>query len=167
MAKSKERILTKKEVIQGTTWQPGTSIKLNDEGNLEKVVLGADQKIMDVHYAASMLDVFKKSTVIEYWGAMKAFNKKSEVADKIVLQEKHVIFGFPIPADTSLVPYAGFHDFDEAANDDDTFEVGFMQIQLGAPAVFKKKKFDAGEYVRIYPGNKIVYQGTDGEDKEL
>jgi hypothetical protein len=61
MKKSKESILTKSEVIQGTTFQPGSSIKLDEEGNLEKVVLGADQKIMAVKFAASMPDVFKIS----------------------------------------------------------------------------------------------------------
>lgn len=165
MAKSKERILTKKETIQGTTWQPGTSIKLDEEGNLERVVLGADQKIMDVRYAKTMPDVFKKGTVLEYWGAMKMF-KKGEVPDKIVLQEKHELFGFQVPADSSVVLAAtfpaGFED-----DPDTTYEVMYAQVQLGAPAVFKKKKFEAMEYVRLYPGNKIVFQGTDGEDKEL
>jgi hypothetical protein len=163
MAKKKERTLSKSEVIQGTTWQPGTSIKLDDEGNLEKVVLGADQKIMDLKYAASMPDVFKKGTVLEYWGAMKIF-KKSEVPDKIILQEKHTIWGFALPADTSLVLAALSGTFgDEEMS---TSEVSYMQIQLSAPTVLKKKKFDAGEYVRIYRGNKIVYQDNT-EDKEL
>ena len=164
VAKKKERILSKSEVIQGTTWHPGASIKLDDEGNLEKVVLGADQKIMDVHYSASMSDVFKKGTVVEYWGALKPF-KKGEVPDKIILQEKHTIYGFSIPADTSLVLAAVFGGFDD--DDPDTkHEVMYMQIQLGAPTVLKKKKFDAGEYVRIYPGNKVVYQ-ENNEDKEI
>jgi hypothetical protein len=163
MAKKKERILSKSEVIQGTTWQPGASIKLDDEGNLEKVVLGADQKIMDVKYAASMPDVFKKGTVLEYWGAMKMF-KKGEVPDKIIMQEEHTIWGFALPADTSLVLAALSGMFGD--EDMSTSSVSYMQIQLGAPTVLKKKKFDAGEYVRIYPGNKVVYP-ENNEDKEI
>ncbi len=163
MAKKKERILSKSEVIQGTTWQPGTSIKLDDEGNLEKVVLGADQKIMDVHYAATMPDVFKKDTVLEYWGAMKIF-KKGEVPDKIVLQEEHTIWGFSLPAWTSLVLAALSGTFGD--EDMSTNSVSYMQIQLGEATVLKGKKFEAMEYVRIYPDNKVVYQDNN-EDKEI
>ncbi len=163
MAKKKERILTKSEVIQGTTWKPGASIKLDDEGNLEKVVLGADQKIMDVKFAASMPDVFKKGTVLEYWGAMKIF-KKGEVPDKIVLQEDHTIWGFSLPAWTSLVPAALSGTFGD--EDMSTSEIPYIQIQLGDAAVLKGKQFEAMEYARIYPGNKVVYQDNN-EDKEI
>ncbi len=159
MAKKKERTLFKSEVIQGTTWQPGTSIRFDVEGNLEKVVLGADQKIMDVKFAASMPDVFKKGTALEY---ARAGSRAStdDAPDKVIIHEKHTIMGFVLPAETSL--QVGAESWNTGGKDT-KYTVTWIQAALSAEADIKGKHFNAGDWFIIHPGNKVVYYDNGKE----
>jgi hypothetical protein len=146
-------------VIQGTTFQLGTSLRFDEEGNLEHVELGADQTLADVNFAASMPWVFKKGTMLEYRGIIF---KAPQVPSVITIKEPHTIWGFKLPADTRLEPATAAGSIgDEGVN-----AVMFMQAQMGEEAVIKGKQFSAYEYIHIYPDNKVVYR-VDGEEKTL
>ncbi len=159
MKKPKERILKKSEVIQGTTFQAGTSIRLDDEGNLERVELGADQKVADVNFAASMPWVFKKGTTLQYQGIIF---KAPQVPSKITIHEPLEVWGFKLPAETCLEPATAAGSIgDEGVN-----VVMFMQVQLGEAATIKGKEFPPYEYLHIYADGKVIYR-VDGEEKTL
>ncbi len=146
-------------MIQGTTFQPGTSIRLDDEGNLERVELGADQKLADVNFAASMPWVFKKGTTLQYQGIIF---KAPQVPSKITIHEPITIWGFDLPAETCLEPASAAGKIgDEGVN-----AVFYIQAQLGEAAVIKGKDFPPYEYIHIYPEGKVIYR-VDGEEKEL
>ncbi len=159
MPKKKERVLSKPEVIQGTTFQPGTTVKFDDEGNLESAVLGADQKVADINFAASMPYVFKKFTLLQYQGIIF---KAPQVPSVITIYEPHTIIGFDLPAYTRLEPASAAGKIgDEGVN-----VVMFMQAQLGETAIIKGRQFAPYEYIHIYADGKVIYR-ENGEEKTL
>ncbi len=159
MKKSKERTLKKTEVIQGTTFLPSTSIRYDAEGNLEHVVLGADQKVADIHFAASMPYVFKQWTTLDYQGIIF---KAPEIPSKITITVPHTVMGFDLPAMTSLEPASAAGKVgDEGIN-----VVMFMQAQLGDTMTIKGRQFRGGEYIHIYADGKVIYL-ENGQEKVL
>ncbi|MEX2683916.1 MAG: hypothetical protein Q6373_020260 [Candidatus Sigynarchaeota archaeon] len=159
MKNPKERVLKKAEAIQGTTFQPGTSIRLDDEGNLERVELGADQQVADVNFAASMPWVFKKGTTLQYQGIIF---KAPQVPSKITIHEPMTIWGIDFPAETCFEPASAAGSIgDEGVN-----VIMFMQAQLGEATTIKGKEFPAYEYIQFYADGKVIYR-ENGEEKEL
>lgn len=155
-----ERILTKSEVLQGTTFSAGSSIKTKDKGLLAYVTLGADQAIADVNYGKVFPYVFKKGTLLQYNDSI--IFEKPEMPSVITINEKHTIMGVDLPGGTRIEPGVA----SGTMNDKPVYSVMFIQAQLGEDLVLKGKKFKAFEYIQIYPNKKIVYR-ENGVEKNL
>ena len=155
--KADVRILAKSEVIQGTTFSAGTSIKTKDKGLLASVTLGADQAIADVNYGKAFPYLFKKGTLLEYRDSI--IFAKPEMPSVITINEKHVVMGVELPAGTRIEPGVASGTMDGKP----VYSVMFIQAQLGEDAVIKGKQFKAFEYIQIYPGKKIIYRENNVE----
>jgi hypothetical protein len=155
-----ERILSKKEVIQGTTFSEGTSVKTDKKGLLSNVILGADQPVMDINCKAVFPYVFKKGTHLKYMESI--IYEKPEVPSAINIKEKHNIMGIDFPAESKLEPAAAMGTI----GDKKTCSVMYIQVQLGEPMVLKGRQFPAYEYIHVYSNNKIVYR-ENGVEKTL
>ncbi len=156
----KQVILSKIEVIQGTTFSAGSSVEKDEAGLLKKAVLGADQKIADVSFGESFPYVFKKGTELEYRPGIVI--KKPEMPSVITIKEKHVIMGIEFPAETRLEPASA----SGTVGDKKTSSVMFIQFQLGDALTIKGKTFKAGEYIQVYSKDRIVYH-ENGKEKTL
>jgi hypothetical protein len=158
--KRNERILTKKEIIQGTTFYEGTSIKTDEKGLLSNVILGADQPLMDINCSRAFPYIFKKGTNVEYIKSI--IHEKPETPHAITIKEKHVIMGLELPAESRVEPGVAIG----TVGDKNTCSLMFIQVQLGEPMVIRGKKFPAYEYIHVYSKNKIVYR-ENGVEKTL
>ncbi len=146
-----ERILSKSEVIQGTTFSAGSSIRTKDKGLLAYVTLGADQTVADVNFSKAFPYVFKKGTTLEYQDSIVF--EKPEMPSVITIQEKHTIMGFDLPAGTRILPGVASGTF----GGQPVYSVMYTQIQPGDALDIKGKKFNVGDYIQIYPNNVIKY----------
>jgi hypothetical protein len=146
-----ERILTKSEVIQGTTFTAGSSIKTKDKGLLSYVTLGADQTVADVNFGKVFPYVFKKGTLLEYQDSI--IFEKPEMPSVITVNEKHTIMGVEVPAGTRIKPGVA----SGTMGGKPVYSVMFVQIEPGDALVIKGKKFNVGDYINIYPNNVFKY----------
>jgi len=151
-----ERVLSKSEVIQGTTFTAGSTIKTKDKGLLAYVTLGADQPVADVNYGKAFPYVFKKGTLLQYNDSI--IFEKPEMPSVITINEKHTVMGVELPAGTRIEPGVA----SGTMNGKPVYSVMFIQAQLGEDTSVKGKKFKAFEYIQIYP-NKIIYRENNVE----
>lgn len=151
-----ERVLSKSEVIQGTTFTAGSAIKTKDKGLLATVTLGADQPVADVNFGKAFPYVFKKGTLLQYNDSI--IFEKPEMPSVITINEKHKVMGVELPAMTRIEPGVA----SGTMGGKPTYSVMFIQAQLGEDTVIKGKKFKAFEYIQIYP-DKIVYRENNVE----
>lgn len=158
--KGNERILSKPEVIQGTIFSAGSSVKTDEKGLLANVILGADQKLMDISCSAAFHYIFKKGTQVEYRPSIVF--EKPETPNAITIKEKHAIMGIEFPAESRFEPAVASGTVGEKK----TCTVSFIQVQLGEPMTIKGKKFEAFEYLHVYSKDKIIYR-EKGVEKTL
>lgn len=151
-----ERVLSSNEVIQGTTFAAGSTIKTKDKGLLASVTLGADQPVADVNYGKVFPYVFKKGTLLQYNDSI--IFEKPEMPSVITINEKHKVMGVELPAMSRIEPGVA----SGTMGGKPVYSVMFIQAQLGEDTVIKGKKFKAFEYIQIYP-DKIVYRENNVE----
>lgn len=146
-----ERVLSKSELIQGTTFTAGTSIKTKEKGLLSYVTLGADQPVADINFGKAFPYVFKKGTMLEYQDSF--IFEKPEMPSVITIYEKHKVMGYELPAGTRIKPGVA----SGTMNDKPVYSVLFIQVEPGEALVIKGKKFNTSDYINIYPNNVVKY----------